>query len=72
MNPRISEIKVFLRSISDLFTFLKKRDFISKEQLIEIKEVCKDTEWFEMRIKTYIEANKGDFREWIEQYNYDW
>lgn len=72
MNPRISEIKTFLRSISDLFTFLGKKDFISKEHLIEIREVCKDTGWFEMRIKTYIEANGDDFREWIEQYNYDW
>lgn len=72
MNPKISEIKAFLRSISDFFTLLEKKDFIFREQLIEIKEVCKDTEWFQMRIKTYFEANEDDFREWIEQYNYDW
>ncbi len=71
MNPRISEIKSFLRAISDFFTFLTERDFISKEELSEIKEVCKDTQWFDMRIKTYFDAHGDDFYEWIQEYNYD-
>ncbi|MFQ6112914.1 MAG: hypothetical protein ACE5NG_02365 [bacterium] len=70
-NPKISMIKSFLRAISDFFTFLKERDFISKEHLVEIKEVCKDKAWFEMRLKTYFEAQGDDFYQWLQEYNYD-
>jgi len=72
MNPNISEIKAFLKSISDFFTFLQVRSFISKEDLIKIKDACKDTDWFEMRLTTYFKAHGYDLREWIEEYNYDW
>lgn len=71
-SPKISEIKSFLRAISDFFTFLRERDFVSNEQLSEIKEVCKDIPWFEMRLKTYFEADGDDFYEWLEEYNYEW
>lgn len=72
MNPRMSEIKSFLRAISDFFTFVQKEDFISKEELQEMKQVCKDIEWFEMRLKTYFEVQGDDFYEWIQEYNYDY
>lgn len=71
MDPNISTIKSFLKSISDFYTFLEEKGFISNEELIEIKEVCKDKTWFEMRFKTYFEAEDDDFYEWIEEYNYD-
>jgi len=72
MRPRMPEIKSFLRAISDLFEFFQEEDFISQEHLKEIRGVCKDTSWFEMRLKTYFEADGDDFRKWIEEYNYDW
>lgn len=71
-NPRVSEIKCFLRSISDFFTFLKEGGFITKEELTEIKDVCKDTSWFEMRLKTYYETDSNDFYKWVKEYDYDW
>jgi len=71
MNPKISEIKSFLKAVSNFFTFLQKNDFIPKEQLKEIRAVCKDTAWFEMRLKTYFDAQGDDFYEWIQEYNYD-
>jgi hypothetical protein len=72
MSPKMSQIKSFLRSISDFFTFLRDEGFITDEDSNEIKAVCKDTAWFEMRLKTYFEAQGGDFYEWIQEYNYDW
>jgi len=72
ISPQISEIKSFLRAISNFFTFLKKEDFISKEDLQEIKQVCPDTGWFEMRLKTYFETQEDDFYDWIQEYNYDY
>ena len=72
MNPKLTEIKSFLKAISDFFTYLKERGFISKVHLQEIKEVCKDRAWFEMRLKTYFKAEGDDFYKWIEEYNYDW
>jgi len=72
MKPRLTEIKSFLSAISDFFIFLRKGGFISKEHLQEIKAVCKDKAWFEMRLKTYYEAQGDDFYKWIEEYNYDW
>jgi site-specific recombinase XerD len=72
MNPRMSEIKSFLRAISDFFTFIKNEGFITDDDLKEIKEVCKDLGWFEMRLHTYFAAEGNEFYEWIEEYNYDW
>jgi hypothetical protein len=71
MKPKITEIKSFLISISNFFTFLQSRDFVSKDELREIKEVCKDIPWFEMRLKTYFEVHDDDFYEWLQEYNYD-
>ena len=71
LSPRISEVKSFLRSISDFFTFLRDEGFITDEDLNEIKAVCKDTAWFEMRIRTYFDADDEDFDEWLQEYNYD-
>ncbi len=71
MNPSMPSIKSYLKSISDFFTFLNEKGFISKGELSEIKEVCRDKAWFEMRLKTYFEADGDDFYEWIQEYNYD-
>ncbi|MDH7513954.1 MAG: hypothetical protein QHH14_13490 [Clostridiales bacterium] len=70
-NPSIRGINSYLKAISDFYTFLKDRGFISKEQLSEIKDVCKDKAWFEMRLQTYFEAQGDDFYDWIQEYNYD-
>ena len=71
LNPSIVSIKSYLRSISDFYIFLSEKGFISKGQLSEIKEVCKDREWFEMRLKTYFNCKREDFIEWLQEYNYD-
>lgn len=71
MNPRMSEIKSFLRAISDLFTFIRNEGFITDEDLKEIKDVCKDTAWFEMRLETYFAAEGDEFYEWRREYDYD-
>ena len=71
MDPKISTIKSFLRAISNFYEFIYKEGFITKEHLREIKEVCKDKEWFEMRLITYFEANSEEFYDWIQEYNYD-
>jgi len=70
-NPSIKEMKSLLRALSDFFTFLYKKGFMDKEELNEIKKVCKDTAWFEMRLKTYFESDKDEFYEWLQEYNYD-
>jgi len=71
INPSMPRIKSYLKSISDFFTFLRETGFISKGELSEIKEVCKDKAWFEMRLKTYFSAKRDDFYEWLQEYNYD-
>ena len=70
-NLSISQMKSFLRALSNFFTFLSQRGFMDKEELNEIKKVCRDTAWFEMRLKTYFEADEDEFSEWLEEYNYD-
>jgi len=72
MNPTIKGIKAHLRALSDFFTFLKDNGQISRDHLSELKGVCRDTAWFEMRLRTYFESDSEGFREWIEEYNYDW
>jgi len=70
-NPSFRGIKSYLKAISDFYTFLKDKGFIFKGQLDEIKDVCRDEAWFEMRLRTYFEAQGDDFYKWIQEYNYD-
>ncbi|MGC8497427.1 MAG: hypothetical protein ACP5NL_05475 [Thermoplasmata archaeon] len=72
MDPNIATIKSFLRAISDFFTFIHKEGFITDEDLDDIKEVCEDISWFEMRLRTYYMVSEEDFLKWIDEYNYDW
>ena len=73
LDPKISEIKFFLRAILDFYKFLLKEDIVSEADLEEMEGVCKDIPWFEMRLKTYFEADDDEeFREWLQEYNYDW
>ncbi|MHB8279707.1 MAG: hypothetical protein ACYDIA_18925 [Candidatus Humimicrobiaceae bacterium] len=72
LSPNIAEIKSFLMAISDFFTFLKKEDLITKEDLKEINETCRDNEWFEMRLHTYFEVSDDQFYDWIQDHNYDY
>ncbi len=71
-TPNIKEIKEILSSLFDFFEFIQKHNLISKESFEEIKNVCKDKVWFEKRLETYKTAEGEAFREWIEEYNYDW
>ncbi|MCD6161219.1 MAG: hypothetical protein J7K40_02255 [candidate division Zixibacteria bacterium] len=70
-SPNIKEINKFLISIKHFFTFLHTHNFITKEALDEIKAVCKNKEWFEMRLTTYFKSKDDDFYEWLQDYNYD-
>jgi hypothetical protein len=72
LNSGKTEMKEFLRAISDFFTFIRNEGFITDLDLEEIKEVCKDVGWFEMRLQSYSAAEGDEFYEWIEEYNYDW
>lgn len=71
MAPVIKEMKEILSALFDFFEFLQNRELISTERFEEIKGVCKDKDWFENRLKTYKTARDENFREWIEEYNYD-
>ena len=66
------KIKEILSALFDFFEFIYQNEFITIEQLEMIKQVCKDKNWFETRLKTYKSADGDDFRKWIEEYNYDW
>lgn len=70
-NPSMKGIKSSLKAISDFYTFLRSLNFIDKEELQDIKLACKDLDWFEMRLKTYFEADGEDFRDWIDEYGYE-
>ena len=70
-SPKFKEMKEILSAIFDFFEFIYKNKFISIEQLEEIKQVCKDKNWFENRLKTYKTAKDIEFRKWVEDYNYD-
>jgi hypothetical protein len=69
-DPSVKGIKSSLKAISDFYTFLHSLDFIDKEEVKDIKLACKDLDWFEMRLKTYFEADGENFREWLEEYDY--
>jgi len=69
-NPSVKGIKSRLKAISDFYTFLHSLNFIDKEELQDIKLTCKDMAWFEMRLKTYFEADEEAFRDWLDEYNY--
>jgi hypothetical protein len=71
LNPKMSEIKVYLSALFVFFTFLQEEGFISEEELKEIQEACKDIPWFEMRLRTYFDVDGDDFYEWVREYDYD-
>lgn len=71
-SPNLKEMKEILSALFDFFEFLCKRELITDEQFETIKQVCKDKEWFEYRLKTYKTTDKKGFRTWIEEYDYDW
>ena len=70
-SPKFKEMKEILSAIFDFFEFIYKNEFISIEQFDDIKQVCKNKDWFEHRLKTYKTTNGEDFKKWIEEYNYD-
>ena len=55
-KPTIHGITLKLRAFADFFNFLNTLGYITDEELTEIKAVCKDRKWFEMRLKTYKQA----------------
>jgi hypothetical protein len=71
-TPSFKEMKEILSALFDFFEFLCKRELITDEQFEAIKQVCKDKEWFETRLKTYKTSDGKDFKDWIDEYNYDW
>lgn len=70
MSPTVAEMNKFLRTIVDFYTFLHKRGFISKDNLREIKETCKDKEWFAQRLKSYFDTTEDEFEDWFTEYDY--
>lgn len=72
MAPNFKEMKEILSALFDFFEFTYNKEFITIEQFEKIKQVCKDKDWFEYRLKTYKTANGNDFKKWIDEYNYDW
>lgn len=71
-SPKFKEMKEILSALFDFFEFIHNKEFITDEQFEKIKQVCKEKNWFEHRLKTYKTANGDDFKKWIEEYNYDW
>ena len=71
-SPKMKEMKEILSALFDFFEFLCKRELITNEQFENIKLVCKDYSWFEYRLKTYKTTDIKGFKEWIDEYNYDW
>jgi hypothetical protein len=71
-SPNFNEMKEILSALFDFFEFTCKNEFITVEQFEKIKQVCKDKEWFENRLKTYKPADGFAFKKWIDEYNYDW
>jgi hypothetical protein len=71
-SPNLKEMKEILSALFDFFEFLCKRELITDEQFETLKQVCKDKEWFENRLKTYKTTDTKGFKDWIDEYNYDW
>lgn len=69
LNPNMTEIRVFLNAIKDFYTFLKKLDLF--DDINDIKEACKDKNWYQMRLETYYNSHGAAFESWIQEYNYD-
>ncbi|NQU55323.1 MAG: hypothetical protein HQ522_22625 [Bacteroidetes bacterium] len=72
LSPNFKEMKEILSALFDFFEFICKKEFITVEQFEKIKQVCKDKDWFENRLKTYKTTDRNAFKEWIDEYNYDW
>lgn len=71
-SPKFKEMKEILSALFDFFEFICINEFITIGQFENIKQVCKDKNWFENRLKTYKTADGNDFKKWIDEYNYDW
>ena len=71
-SPKFKEMKEILLALFDFFEFVCEREFISIGQFEKIKQVCKDKDWFENRLKTYKTTDREGFSKWIDEYNYDW
>lgn len=71
-SPNFKEMKEILSALFDFFEFAHTKEFITREQFEQVKQVCKDKDWFETRLKTYKTADGINFKKWIEEYNYDW
>ena len=69
---KFTEMKKFLSALFDFFEFIYKNEFITIAQFEKIKQVCKDKDWFNNRLKTYKTDDLEKFREWIKEYNYEW
>ena len=72
LTANLKEMKEILSALFDFFEFIYNKEFLDVEQFDKIKQVCKDKDWFENRLKTYKTADGKDFKAWIDEYNYDW
>lgn len=68
-NPSMKGIKSRLKAISDFYVFLHSIEYIDDGQLQEIKYICRNAAWFEMRLKTYFAANDEEFHDWLDHYD---
>lgn len=62
-SPKFKEMKEILSALFDFFEFIHKMEFITIEQFENIKQVCKDKDWFENRLNTYKTVDHKDFED---------
>ncbi len=60
-NPNPTDINAIITSLKKLFTFLYQRGKLSREQLNELKDVCKDKKYFQSRYHEFMEGKMGEF-----------
>jgi len=65
-HPTANKIKLCLRAFNDFFSFLNHEGFITRKEFIAIKEACKDTKWFQLRLKNH-HATGGKYLEVVER-----